>query len=153
MLGFLQDNPRKYEAGGVLIGRHLIGGEDIIVDQVTTPMRGDKRSILSFYRAQKSHQRALDRAWKVSGGVCTYLGEWHTHAEPIPLPSGVDERERTRNLATAQCSHPIFFVVFGMDSARVWEATSLDDIQEIHPASDTDDVPHVSVAGGGEVTI
>jgi integrative and conjugative element protein (TIGR02256 family) len=113
MLGFLQHGPRRYEAGGVLIGRHLIGSEDIIVDRVTTPMRGDKRSRFSFYRAHKRHQRAVGRAWNASRGVYTYLGEWHTHAEPVPSPSGLDERERIRILETAQCSHPIFFVVLG----------------------------------------
>lgn len=150
MLGFLQHGPRRYEAGGVLIGRHLIGSEDIIVDRVTTPMRGDKRSRFSFYRAHKRHQRAVDRAWNASRGVYTYLGEWHTHAEPVPSPSGLDERERIRTLETAQCSHPIFFVVLGTERARIWEAASLDDIQEIHPTGETDDIPRAAVASSSE---
>lgn len=150
MLGFLQHGPRMFEAGGVLIGRHLIGSEDIIVDQVTTPLRGDKRSRFSFYRAHKCHQHAVDRAWKASGGVYTYLGEWHTHAEPVPTPSGLDERERIRILETARCSHPIFFVVLGTESARIWEVASLDDIQEVHPAGKMDDIPRAVIASSGE---
>jgi len=36
---YVQDEGHKPEAGGVLLGRHIHNSQDIVVDQVTTPMR------------------------------------------------------------------------------------------------------------------
>jgi len=142
LLRYLQHGPRALEAGGVLIGRHLLGTEDIVADYVTTPMQGDKRTRFSFYRGQKQHQRAVDRAWAASGGVYTYLGEWHTHPESVPSPSCLDRREHIRTIQTARCSHPIFFLILGTETARTWEAGSAMYIREI-PSEDgsTETVP------------
>ena len=38
---FVQDDHKKTEAGGVLLGRFLIANSDVVVDQVTIPMVGD----------------------------------------------------------------------------------------------------------------
>jgi hypothetical protein len=43
MQGFIQHASSATEAGGVLLGRHLLGGSAIVVDAVTTPMDGDRR--------------------------------------------------------------------------------------------------------------
>src|SRR5215510_10913306 len=87
---FQQTDVYASEAGGILLGRHLRDGSAIIVDEVTTPMRGDRRSRTRFHRGRRQHQAMIDQAWHTSSGTCTYLGEWHTHPEPIPTPSVVD---------------------------------------------------------------
>jgi integrative and conjugative element protein (TIGR02256 family) len=118
---FAQTGPSVREAGGVLLGRHILDSRDIVVDQVTTPMRGDRRSRQGFFRAAHHHQQAIDRAWIQSGGTCTYLGEWHTHPEAYPNPSEIDRLDWQRKLREDRYSQPIFFVIVGTVEIRVWE--------------------------------
>jgi integrative and conjugative element protein (TIGR02256 family) len=123
MQSFRQNDAYAAEAGGVLLGRHLHDGSAIIVDEVTTPMRGDRRGRTHFHRGRKQHQAMINHAWLESSGTCAYLGEWHTHPKPIPTPSVVDWSDWRRRLRTDQTTKPLFFVIVGMDQTRVWEGT------------------------------
>ncbi|MEM1321368.1 MAG: Mov34/MPN/PAD-1 family protein, partial [Bacteroidota bacterium] len=87
---YKQDSPDKTEAGGVLLGRFILDSKDKIIDRVTVPMIGDKRTRTRFLRAEKMHQRIITSAWNKSKGTCHYLGEWHTHPERYPRPSSQD---------------------------------------------------------------
>jgi integrative and conjugative element protein (TIGR02256 family) len=116
-----QDDPGKPEAGGVLLGRHILDTSDVIVDKVTLPMEGDRQSRRRFFRAPRRHQEAITLAWRESGGTCTYLGEWHTHPECVPTPSLLDRWNWRRKLLTDQFSGFIFFVIIGTKTVRVWE--------------------------------
>jgi integrative and conjugative element protein (TIGR02256 family) len=109
------------EAGGVLLGRHLRDGNAIVVDAVTVPMDGDRRTRTRFHRAQRRHQAAIDAAWAASEGTCTYLGEWHTHPEPVPTPSLVDWADWRRRLRQDRYTELLFFVIVGTAAVRVWE--------------------------------
>jgi integrative and conjugative element protein (TIGR02256 family) len=121
MLGFLQDEPHRHESGGVLLGRHILNTNDIVVDRVTIPMPGDHQRRTRFHRARLLHQEQIDLAWKESKGTCTYLGEWHTHPEPIPTPSFVDEIDWRRKLMVDQFSTCLFFLILGTQSISAWE--------------------------------
>ena len=48
------------------------------------------RQRFRFFRSASGHQLHMDQLWKESGYRKMYLGEWHTHSEPIPSPSKVD---------------------------------------------------------------
>lgn len=112
------------EAGGVLIGRHIVGGHDIVVDLVTSPMSGDRRSRTRFDRARRRHQQALDEEWKRSGGTSVYLGEWHTHPEPTPRPSGIDLNDWRRRLHYDSVeAHFLVFFIVGQRAIRGWEGS------------------------------
>jgi integrative and conjugative element protein (TIGR02256 family) len=63
----------------------------------------------------------IDRAWRQSGGTCTYLGEWHTHPEQHPTPSGIDWQNWQRKLLVDRFTEPIFFVIVGIAAIHVWE--------------------------------
>jgi len=127
MLGFVQDSWWKPEAGGVLMGRQIRDCEDIVVDEVSTPMKGDKRSRFMFIRGARLHQDLLIRKWRESGGTCTYLGEWHTHPEPTPTPSCLDVREWKRKLSRdSYAGDSLFFIIVGTERLRVWEGRRCD---------------------------
>ncbi len=66
---------------------------DILVESVTVPAKGDKRTRFSFVRAKQPTQDAIDGAWKQSQGMQNYLGEWHTHPEDDPTRSACDKRD------------------------------------------------------------
>ena len=122
MLAYVQDLPRKKEAGGVLLGRHILESSDVVVDEVTIPTRRDRRGRHHFYRDQHDHQQAIDRAWRASGGTCTYVGGGHNHPDAYPTPSEPDLRDWQRKLRddvfTGETLH---FIIVGVDTLRVWE--------------------------------
>lgn len=121
-LSFVQDDPSKDEAGGVLLGRRILNAPDIVVDQVTLPADKDRRSLFSFFRSQKPHQRVIEEVWHQSNRTCNYLGEWHTHPEPDPHPSCVDRRSWRRALKKTKFDgEELFFVIVGTSTIRVWE--------------------------------
>jgi integrative and conjugative element protein (TIGR02256 family) len=122
LLSHAQRDPNAMEAGGVLMGRHIRGTRDVVVDSVTTPMRGDRQRRFRFHRSRKPHQRALDEAWESSQGTCVYLGEWHTHPEPYPTPSSVDLADWRKRLQHDEVdSESLFFVLVGQELCVAWE--------------------------------
>lgn len=121
MIRHAQDDAEKPEAGGVLLGRHILDSQDIVVDRVTTPQQGDRQGRFLFFRAQHRHQQLIDAAWRESHGTRTYLGEWHTHPELVPQPSVIDRVNWRRKLLVDCFSAPIFFLIVGTGDVGVWE--------------------------------
>jgi len=104
-----------------MLGRYSASSEDIIMESVTTPQSRDKRSRYRFHRAKQPHQLMIDEAWRRSGGITTYLGEWHTHPEEDPIPSMIDRISWTKKLMVDNFSEAIFFMILGTATVRVWE--------------------------------
>jgi integrative and conjugative element protein (TIGR02256 family) len=123
ILGFTQSAPKSKEAGGVLMGRFIKEAKDIVIDKVTVPMKGDKRYRYEFKRLSALHQAELDREWMASKGTCNYLGEWHTHPEPDPTPSGVDIEDWKRKLKKDIFSgRYLYFLIAGTATISIWQA-------------------------------
>ncbi len=118
----------------MLLGRHLRDGSAIIVDAVTTPMAGDRRGRTRFHRAQRRHQELIDQAWRDSDGTCTYLGEWHTHPEPVPTPSQIDWAD-WRRLRSDRYTEPLFFVIVGTQEMCAWEGWRMGLIRSLRALS------------------
>ncbi len=108
-----------------MMGRYIATSNDVIVDAVTEPMPGDRRTRYSFYRAKRRHQAAIDAAWVASGHTCTYLGEWHTHPETHPTPSSIDTHDWNRRLLQDQYCEELFFLIVGMQEVRLWAAKEI----------------------------
>lgn len=122
LLSYRQVGWLSLEAGGVLLGRHLIGGADVVVDSATAPGAKDRRARFWFHRARRPAQEAVDRAWRESKGVVNYLGDWHTHPERVPSPSCVDRRDwRKVARRTKVEAEFLFFVIVGTEAVRVWQ--------------------------------
>lgn len=121
---FRQVNKQDFEAGGVLVGRFILGSHDIVIDDISTPMLKDKRKRMFFKRDKKEHQNFLYKIWEESQGTCNYLGEWHTHPEPFPTPSSHDLKEWKRILKEVDCeSEIILFIIVGINGINVWEGS------------------------------
>lgn len=119
---YRQNDATAPEAGGVLLGRFIKETHDIVVDNVTTPGIGDAASRLTFRRGRRRTQTLIDRAWHESGGARNYLGEWHTHPEDEPSPSGIDLGNWKRIVETARYEQDsLLFVIVGRRHVRIWE--------------------------------
>lgn len=124
MLRYRQAGRRDPEAGGVLLGRHLLGTAHVVVDEVTVPTKGDRRLWTFFRRGRDAHQRVIDERWAASRGTCQYLGEWHTHPEPVPHASPVDTADWRRRLrADVFDGDALFFLIVGTEAVRAWEGS------------------------------
>lgn len=81
------------EGGGLLIGRVSDCMTVVEVREATEPGPGDERERFGFVRRCDTHLAALDRAWDSSHGIDVCIGNWHTHPERLPTPSGTDVDE------------------------------------------------------------
>lgn len=120
MQAFAQLHCWDREAGGVLLGRHLVDSHDLVVDEVSTPQNSDRRSRYGFFRSYKHEQVALQR-WFAESRTSAYLGLWHTHPERDPTPSEVDRRDWLQAVAgDTYEGDRLFFLIVGTHRIRVW---------------------------------
>lgn len=123
MLKFRQRSWWQAEAGGVLLGRHLLDTDDVVVDEVTTPQNSDRRSRFSFFRSKK-HGIIAQSRWSEEASTIAYLGLWHTHPESDPMPSGVDRNDWVQALSSDTFyGDRLFFPIVGIEKIRVWTMT------------------------------
>lgn len=85
---YRQANFNSKESGGILIGERR--GRYWVITDITTPMKGDIQARAQFIRQDAKHIETSRRIGKKSNNLRTYMGEWHTHPQVIPQPSGVD---------------------------------------------------------------
>ena len=78
------------EAGGIIIGKRRSHNLEAV--SLTVPQCSDSRSRFRFDRREGGHEAVLEEQWVLSKGEDNYLGEWHTHPEDNPIPSGTDLR-------------------------------------------------------------
>ena len=108
------------EACGVLIGHGFVEHSDIVIIDVTEPQPHDVRSRCQVYRSQDHSNIVVDR-WCRSGKTETYVGLWHTHAEPFPTPSVIDLKDWENALIKDKYDGPrLFFAIVGTESVSVW---------------------------------
>jgi integrative and conjugative element protein (TIGR02256 family) len=84
-LKWRQLNPKTPEAGGQLFG--VVQGQCIQIKQATGPRCSDRRGRFSFIADRLAERREISALHK-SG--LHYFGDWHTHPQSIPTPSGTD---------------------------------------------------------------
>lgn len=120
MQAFAQRRWWDREAGGVMMGRHLLDSHDVVVDEVSTPQNTDRRSRFNFFRSYKHEQVARQR-WLQEQSTSAYLGLWHTHPEPDPTPSDVDWNDWKQAVAgDTYEGNRLFFPIVGTQCIRVW---------------------------------
>jgi len=80
-----QLGPKMPEAGGQLFGAP--DGSNIIVDASTGPRRSDQRGRFFFVADRLSERKEIKGMHRAG---LHYFGDWHTHPELAPSPSGTD---------------------------------------------------------------
>lgn len=120
MQAFAQRRFWDSEAGGVLLGRHLLDSHDVAIDEVSTPQNTDRRSRFSFFRSNK-HEQVAHQRWLQEHNTSAYLGLWHTHPEHDPTPSGIDQSDWQQAVAgDTYEGDRLFFPIVGTKCIRVW---------------------------------
>ena len=128
---YIQLKNSDSEAGGVLLGRHLIDSEDIVIDFITTPQKNDCRTRTSFFRS-KTHNLIAQKMWEDSNQRFAYLGLWHTHPEHIPSPSMVDMKDWKQAIKKDKYEgDKLFFLIVGQKTNRIWMITQNGDLVEL----------------------
>lgn len=131
MQAFAQHRWWDREAGGVMMGRHLLDLNDVVVDEVSTPQDTDRRSRFSFFRSRKHEQVARQR-WLKEHSTSAYLGLWHTHPERDPTPSGVDRNDWQKAVAgDTYEGDRLFFPIVGTHCIRVWTLSRRGALREL----------------------
>jgi integrative and conjugative element protein (TIGR02256 family) len=85
---YIQRKPSDPEGGGIILG--MIAGDVIQLQRLSVPTELDIRSRTGFVRHRLSAQIVINHEHANTYGQVTYLGEWHTHPEDHPTPSGTD---------------------------------------------------------------
>lgn len=85
-----QIKKRAKESGGILLGQVI--GNEVYILKASTPNRFDKASRHSFDCNKDAAQVIMNYEFINSSKKTIYIGEWHTHPENYPNPSGVDKK-------------------------------------------------------------
>lgn len=113
----IQARPSDCEAGGLLLG--TVHGSNIAVAEATWPTTWDKRFRHLFERMPFGHGRIAQARWKASGGTVRYVGEWHTHPQDYPRPSGLDRTEWNKLTRKRADGRPMLAVIVGREGLYV----------------------------------
>lgn len=109
----IQASDADCEAGGLLLGS--VHGAHMLIEQATTPTALDKRFRYLFERMPFGHEAIALARWTVSHGTVRYLGEWHTHPEDHPTPSGLDRAEWSRLSSARLDKRSMLAVIIGRE--------------------------------------
>lgn len=107
----IQTRPSDREAGGLLLG--TVHGSNIAVTEATIPTIWDKRFRDLFERMTFGHSSIARARWNASGGTVRYVGEWHTHPQDFPQPSGLDRTEWNKLACKRADGRPMLAVIVG----------------------------------------
>lgn len=81
---------RPWEVGGWLLGYWTEDRDALFVTHATPP--GPRGLPNGIWISGRGHRKRFDTAWEASGGIVTFLGDWHSHPGGPTSPSDRDER-------------------------------------------------------------
>lgn len=121
----------RSEAGGILLG--TVHDHGMLITHATVPSRLDQRLPTFFSRSARGHRGIAQRLWRASGGTMRYLGDWHTHPEDAPSPSGIDLREWRKLALARNDERPALSVIVGRLTLHVELMHSSGDRDQLTP--------------------
>lgn len=113
----IQRQSSDAEAGGLLLGE--VRGRHLNLVDATFPTFDDLRSRYSFERLPQGHAEVAQKMWSDSRGTVRYLGEWHSHPQDCPIPSGIDRSEWKRLASERKDKRPVLAVIVGRSGLHV----------------------------------
>ena len=97
------------EAGGQLFARFR--GDAIDIVEATGPRRSDRRSRYNYEPDRRAEQREIDERFPLG---LHFIGDWHTHPENYPGPSGIDLRSTAEGVRKSRHGlHAFVMVIAG----------------------------------------
>lgn len=105
------------EAGGILLGH--VRGKHLEVLEASEPTPQDRRLRYFFERMIHGHKGLAERRWRESNGLVRYIGEWHTHPQDVPSPSGTDLCEWEKLARDRSDRRPLLAVIVGRQNLHV----------------------------------
>lgn len=105
---YRQLSPVSREAAGVLIGERR--ENHIVIHAISEPGQGDIRSRFTAVRKSPHHQELVNELHRTSDGTMNYVGEWHTHPEKFPAPSGIDKSSWYKDINSLE---PMVLIIVG----------------------------------------
>lgn len=112
LLSIIEENPRKVEIGGIIIGHYDTAFQNATVTEFTGPPEDSKAGRFRFYRGIKGLRNLLQQYWKERNEY--YLGEWHLHPGSSPSPSytDIEQMKKISKDKNFNCKEPIL-LIFG----------------------------------------
>lgn len=105
------------ESGGILLG--TVHERGLMVIAATQPSRLDRQFPYLFERMPFGHRAVARRRWKSSNGLVRYIGEWHTHPQDFPTPSGTDLAEWKKLAQVRLDKRAVLAVIVGRQTFHV----------------------------------
>lgn len=102
------------ETGGILLG-YVAENNDVVVTKIIGPGPNAKHGPFSFHPDAPYQKARLDEHFYATSGQESYLGDWHTHPNGVPLLSRTDKRTLSKIALTPSSgiSRPIMLVLAG----------------------------------------
>jgi len=124
-LAMVEEANRRYplETGGILAGYFSEHGEPVVYATVG-PGPGALHRRLRFTPDHEWQCRELDILFERSGGLWTYMGDWHTHPNGIPQMSWLDRRtlQSIAKHPSARAPQPLMLIGGGRNQEWNWLA-------------------------------
>lgn len=115
-----QTDANDCESGGMLIGSIIRGTKDIIIEDLTLPIKEDKCTRTSYVRSEE-HNKLLEQKWIDSQYTKMYFGEWHTHPQINPFPSSRDIKNWKNLMRQSETETEILiFIIAGINLLKIW---------------------------------
>jgi integrative and conjugative element protein (TIGR02256 family) len=107
----------RSESGGILLG--TVHEKGLMIETATQPSRMDRQFRYMFERMPFGHSAIARRHWRLSNGTVRYLGEWHTHPQDVPSPSGIDLSEWQKLAQVRLDKRPTLSVIVGRKTLHI----------------------------------
>lgn len=101
------------ETGGMLLGYHGQDQPEIVITEALGPGPKARHGSHTFTPDGKWQQRHLAERYESSGRVTTFVGDWHSHPEGLPLPSPRDLKtaRKVSRRKSARVPYPATLIV------------------------------------------
>lgn len=114
------------ETGGVLLGYRAAAGTELVVTHVVGPGPYARHTTRTFFPDLEYQHREIARFHEASGGLHTYLGDWHSHPSGGYSLSRKDKRTMLRVAfsSAARTPRPAMLIAAGAKSdwtAMAWQ--------------------------------